>query len=164
MTAPQSTARGIDQTLPELPEAFGTIRTWHDVDQDGYTADQMRAYATQHATEAISRQAEELADLKYGDEILRQISGTLRAQSEFTGNYAEIVVQILAKLAAERAEVVRLREALEEIALAGMSPSPEMSQDGVEAWHAQRAWEFISIAARAISPAALATPNQGDQS
>jgi len=75
-----------------------------------------------------------------------------------------VLAEFDAQLAAERAEVERLREALEEIALAGMSPSPEMSENGVEAWHARRAWEFIGIAARAISPAALATPTQGETS
>lgn len=49
-------------------------------------------------------------------------------------------------------ELVRVRGALESIALAGMSPSPEMSENGIEAWHARQAWRFIGIAARAISP------------
>lgn len=43
-------------------------------------------------------------------------------------------------------------EALESIALAGMSPSPEMSSEGVDAWHARQAWRFIGIAARALEP------------
>jgi hypothetical protein len=51
-------------------------------------------------------------------------------------------------------------EALEEIALAGMSPSPEMSDIGVDAWHARQARRFIGIAARALDPIkeALANP------
>jgi nitroreductase len=53
-------------------------------------------------------------------------------------------------------------EALEEIALAGMSPSPEMSDIGIDAWHARQAWRFIGIAARALDPIkeALAQPVQ----
>lgn len=43
-------------------------------------------------------------------------------------------------------------EALENIALAGMSPSPEMSGEAVTDWHARQAWNFISIAARALEP------------
>ena len=39
-------------------------------------------------------------------------------------------------------------EALEEIALAGMSGSGQETKDGLTRWHASRAWEFISIAAR----------------
>ena len=51
-------------------------------------------------------------------------------------------------------------EALESIALAGMSPSPEMSDGHIDAWHARQAWRFIGIAARALDPIkeALAQP------
>ena len=50
-------------------------------------------------------------------------------------------------------------EALEKIAFAGMSPSPEMI-DVKEAFHARQAWRFISIAANASEPLkeALAEP------
>lgn len=41
------------------------------------------------------------------------------------------------------------RDALEEIALAGMSGSGQESEEGMRDWHARRAWEFIGIAARA---------------
>jgi nitroreductase len=53
-------------------------------------------------------------------------------------------------------------ETLEEIALAGMSPSPEMSDIGIDAWHARQAWRFIRIAARALDPIkeALVQPEQ----
>ena len=53
-------------------------------------------------------------------------------------------------------------EALEEIALAGMSPSPEMSDGHIDAWHARQAWRFIGIAARAIDPIkkAVAQPEE----
>lgn len=50
------------------------------------------------------------------------------------------------------AEIARLTEALREIALAGMSGTGQESEDGMRAWHARRAWEFIGIAARALSP------------
>ncbi len=43
-------------------------------------------------------------------------------------------------------------DALEEIALAGMSGTGQESEDGMRAWHARRAWEFIGIAARALDP------------
>jgi hypothetical protein len=51
-------------------------------------------------------------------------------------------------------------EALEEIALAGMSGSGQESEEGMRDWHARRAWQFIGIAARALEPAraALSTP------
>lgn len=51
-----------------------------------------------------------------------------------------------------RAEIERLREALETIAYAGMSPSYEMSVEGILGWHANQAWKFIGIAARALTP------------
>lgn len=57
-------------------------------------------------------------------------------------------------------EPVRLAlDALEEIALAGMSGTGQESEEGMQAWHARRAWEFIGIAARARDEvrAALAT-------
>ena len=53
-------------------------------------------------------------------------------------------------------------EALEEIALAGMSGSGQESDEGMKAWHARRAWEFIGIAARQLTAIkkALAQPAQ----
>jgi len=42
-------------------------------------------------------------------------------------------------------------EALETIALAGMSGTGQESQEALTEWHARRAWEFIGIAARAIT-------------
>lgn len=52
-------------------------------------------------------------------------------------------------------------EALEEIALAGMSGSGQESEEGMRDWHARQAWKFIGIAARAKDPLreALAAPN-----
>ncbi len=44
------------------------------------------------------------------------------------------------------------RDALEEIALAGMSGTGQETEEGMRAWHARRAWEFIGIAARALDP------------
>jgi hypothetical protein len=41
------------------------------------------------------------------------------------------------------------RDALAEIALAGMSGSGQESEEGMRDWHARRAWDFIAIAARA---------------
>lgn len=41
------------------------------------------------------------------------------------------------------------RDALAEIALAGMSGCGQESEEGMRDWHARRAWDFIGIAARA---------------
>jgi len=51
-------------------------------------------------------------------------------------------------------------EALEEIALAGMSGSGQESEEGMRDWHARQAWKFIGVAARALEPlrAALTLP------
>ena len=43
-------------------------------------------------------------------------------------------------------------EALEEIALAGMSGTGQESDEAMTAWHARQAWSFIGIAARALEP------------
>jgi hypothetical protein len=53
-------------------------------------------------------------------------------------------------------------EALEEIALAGMSGTGQESEEAMTAWHARQAWKFIGIAARALEPIkqALAAPVQ----
>lgn len=48
------------------------------------------------------------------------------------------------------------RDALDEIALAGMSGSGQESQEGMRDWHARRAWDFIAIAARANQAVAAA--------
>lgn len=55
-------------------------------------------------------------------------------------------------------------DALEQIALAGMSGSGQESEEGLRDWHARRAWEFIGIAARALpaARAALALPPPQD--
>lgn len=51
-------------------------------------------------------------------------------------------------------------DALEQIALAGMSGSGQESQEGMRDWHARRAFEFIGIAARALEPARAALAAQ----
>ena len=43
-------------------------------------------------------------------------------------------------------------EALEEIALAGMSGTGQESYEAMTAWQARQAWKFIGIAARALEP------------
>ena len=43
-------------------------------------------------------------------------------------------------------------EALEEIALAGMSGTGQESDEAMIEWHARQAWNFISIAARQLEP------------
>lgn len=43
-------------------------------------------------------------------------------------------------------------EALEEIALAGMSGTGQESEEGLRDWHARQAWKFIGIAARELEP------------
>ncbi len=66
----------------------------------------------------------------------------------------------VAQAADMREALQAARDALEEIALAGMSGTGQESEDGMRAWHARRAWEFIGIAARTLDPirAALAAP------
>lgn len=51
-------------------------------------------------------------------------------------------------------------DALEEIALAGMSGSGQESEEGMRDWHARQAWKFIGIAVRTLDPlrAALSAP------
>lgn len=54
-------------------------------------------------------------------------------------------------------------DALEEIALAGMSGTGQESEEAMRDWHARQAWKFIGIAARAKSKidAAIAPAKQG---
>jgi hypothetical protein len=63
---------------------------------------------------------------------------------------------------AERAACMAALEALQEIALAGMSGTGQESEEGMRDWHARQAWRFIGIAARALDPirAALAQPTK----
>jgi len=60
--------------------------------------------------------------------------------------------------------LIAARDALEEIAMAGMSGTGHETEEGMQRWHARRAWEFISIAARALEPvrAALAAAPAAD--
>lgn len=63
----------------------------------------------------------------------------------------------------DKDEALRMAlEALQEIALAGMSGSGQESDEALTAWHARQAWKFIGIAARALEPIkqALAAPVQ----
>ena len=60
-------------------------------------------------------------------------------------------------------EVRALKDALEEIAYTSMSPPPDMSEEGKNAWHASQAWRFIGIAARAIDQDATPAHNIGDK-
>jgi hypothetical protein len=53
-------------------------------------------------------------------------------------------------------------DALDEIALAGMSGSGQESEEGMRAWHARRAWEFIGIAARAKEAVKALTAAQAE--
>lgn len=80
----------------------------------------------------------------------------------------EVVASVQPVLASLSDEPVRLAlDALEEIALAGMSGTGQESEEGMQAWHARRAWDFIGIAARARDEvrAALAssTPTKGGE-
>ena len=54
-------------------------------------------------------------------------------------------------------------EALEEIALAGMSGSGQESQEAMTEWHARKAWKFIGIAARSVSAIKQARLEQPEQ-
>lgn len=56
----------------------------------------------------------------------------------------------------EREALSAAIDALEEIALAGMSGTGQETKEGMRDWHAHRAWEFIRIAARALEPARTA--------
>lgn len=78
---------------------------------------------------------------EFDDSQLRQLCEALGWQG---GTFHQVLV-----------ELRRQREALSEIALAGMSGSGQESKEGMQAWHARRAWEFIGIAARALSPAGV---------
>lgn len=69
------------------------------------------------------------------------------------------------KIEIERDIVQQTLEALEEIALAGMSGCGQESKEGMRDWHARQAWKFIGIAARALDPLreALAAPQPAQQ-
>lgn len=68
-------------------------------------------------------------------------------------------------IATEMDALIAARDALEEIALAGMSGTGQESEEAMTAWHARRAREFIGIAARALAPIkqalAATAPNSG---
>ena len=71
---------------------------------------------------------------------------------------------------AQEAQIAMLREALEaahealeSIALAGMSGTGMESEEGMRDWHARRAWEFIGIAARSLDGPRAALAATGEQ-
>lgn len=69
--------------------------------------------------------------------------------------YDEVAAQLLR-------ENERLKEALREIALAGMSGTGMESEEAMRAWHARQAWKFIQIAARALMPDTAGVKGLGD--
>lgn len=84
-----------------------------------------------------------------------QIESTIRriASSSVEQSLQEMLRQLLAENDALRVEKSGMFDALEEIALAGMSGSGQESEEGMRDWHARRAWQFIGMAARAIDAA-----------
>jgi len=54
-------------------------------------------------------------------------------------------------------------EALEEIALAGMSGTGQESEEGMIYWHSRQAWKFIGIAARALEPIKASLAQQSNE-
>ena len=56
------------------------------------------------------------------------------------------------KITIDRSVLEQALDALELIALAGMSGCGQESEEGMRAMHARKAWQFISIAARALDP------------
>ena len=76
--------------------------------------------------------------------------------------YAEAIRARAEALANDARDNERFREALREIALAGMSGTGMESEEAMRAFHARQAWNFIQIAARALMPdaAAGATPKE----
>lgn len=72
--------------------------------------------------------------------------------------FAEFQERVLReKIEQQAQEIARLREALRQIALAGMTLPRECGDDeeANRRFHAQQAWQFIGIAANAIADAAL---------
>jgi len=77
---------------------------------------------------------------------------------------------VAAATSAQDAQIAMLREALEaahealeSIALAGMSGTGMESEEGMRDWHARRAWEFIGIAARSLDGPRAALAATGEQ-
>ena len=76
-----------------------------------------------------------------------------KAASAVEGIPGDVIRQLLAENEALREVKSEMFDALEEIALAGMSGTGQESEEAMRDWHARRAWEFIGIAARAIDAA-----------
>lgn len=105
-----------------------------------------------------------------GDQ-LRQIARSARTSASDPASPTELVLagwkaavgaSVQPVQASLSDEPVRLAlDALEEIALAGMSGTGQESEEGMRAWHARRAWEFIAIAARARDEVRTALATKG---
>jgi hypothetical protein len=92
-------------------------------------------------------------DSAYPGSMSERADGNYVLRSDAPSLAAALLEQIAAQDRrledAERA-LDAAHEALREIALAGMSGTGQESEEGMRAWHARRAWEFIGIAARAL--------------
>lgn len=80
-------------------------------------------------------------------------------EGEWRG-YLRAMTEQAAVTKAQNEKLEAAHDTLREIALAGMSPPPEMSEEAVVAWHSEQAWRFIGMAARAISPTQPTTPKE----
>ena len=73
---------------------------------------------------------------------------TLHPES-YRATFCDMARAVLAQAAPKAAALAHAVEALEEIALAGMSGTGQESEEALLDWHARRAFQFIGIAARA---------------
>jgi len=87
--------------------------------------------------------------MTFNAELQNEVTA-LHAERERLKNDDNHICGHMIAVDALRAENQKLRDALESIALAGMSGSGQESEEGIRNWHARRAWEFIGIAARAL--------------
>jgi hypothetical protein len=107
---------------------------------------EMHPQALRRLLELIGDITKHRYQMSYNDSYFGEPAGLLKR----TVRDIEKLLDRVRVPVAPETEAARLRQALEEIAFAGMSGTGQESQDGLRDWHARRAWEFIGIAARAI--------------
>lgn len=79
------------------------------------------------------------------------LSGTMPDVGTEFYTEAQLLAIYEAGAKSERAVSDRLLDALTDISMAGMSDVPDATEESTTRWHARRAWEFIGIAARAVT-------------
>jgi len=162
------------QRICDIPEVRESLEKFAADAHDENMLAMVSAIMGHAFTQGRAAGLEEIIDMldKFGTLKYRAGCSTIKTSQELLEQahaYRHMIHEALANLSPTTSDAGKddalltiARDALEEIALAGMSGSGQESEEGMRDWHARRAWEFIGIAARAKTAIDAAIAAQGE--